>query len=667
MPRFTPQAATSAATSVQRRRWTLVALVVVTAARVLVSWWQGNTYLEAPFDDALMVQYANLSDHFANPNWLSLVKTMSYAAFLQLPGVTGLSYNVCVSLLWVLAALSVGQAVWRGCNVALAARACAAGVAEKGREAGGVAAGVAEKGREAGGVASSGVAVGITAAGVTGWAGPLWWAGPLAYVFVLWTPIAFDGETAVRIYRNALITPTVFLIFGLMLQLVVDVLVRAQAAQAVATAQAAATTRAAQAAATLATPTQTLPTRTLFAHGIVLALAFTFTYYLKEDGAWLLATLAAFSVVLMVVALVLLHCAPHAVKQLLQLALCLALPFALWGGVTVAYTSVNQRYFGVSETNTRTQGELGTFVSNVYRIASPNKNAWVWAPEDAIRAAWAASPTLSLYPGVLERLLENPWFVSESGDNTIYGDFLGWTLRWALLDEGLWTSEQDVNNLFAQVNQELEAAFDAGTLQEDSRIFLTSGSGSRSGGEVASLADDVVWMYATNLLLLGYSPQPFSETTAEATETALAASYLLNQYVSEPTAAGITAITGRLHTVANALVQVEFWLYRLSNVLLVLAGIAAAVATPITLTRRHAWRCNPVAVTFWLFGLGVVAVSLLYAVGITWFSEFIYQSDFTLMLKELRFYGCGIIAIVVTALMSWCLAWAAVAKENVWR
>lgn len=84
----------------------IVFLSIVTLFRIFLSQWIGNWYPSSQtFDDYILVTYANITEHFRTPNINSLIKDMGYPLFLDFVHLTGLSYNIVLSIIWVIAAI----------------------------------------------------------------------------------------------------------------------------------------------------------------------------------------------------------------------------------------------------------------------------------------------------------------------------------------------------------------------------------------------------------------------------------------------------------------------------------------------------------------------------------------------------------------------------------
>lgn len=546
----------------------LVACIVLSILRVWVSWLLGNVIPAGDnFDSLLMMEYANIFDHVWAPSDTSLVKTMSYPLFLLLPTMCGISYNVLLSLLWIAAGIACVCALKR---VFADQRFLA-----------------------------------------------------FAFLFVIWAPIAFEIWGGVRIYRNALIAPSLFLLFSLLFLLVSNCL-----------------------------PEKARISRILVTSALA-GVTFLFSFYLKEDGFWMLPLL--FVVMGVCVALIVVGMIRERLQRNRAIALFVAclLPFVVFQVGTVVYKEFNNHYFGVSEVNTRTEGELGEFVKNVYRIDSDERNKYVWAPYDAIERAFDASPTLAQYPELEEDLLNNAWFKREEGQAPIHGDFLGWVLRTSLVETGLWENEAQVQTLFAQVNDELEEAFVGGSLPREDGISLVSSAGARTFDEVCDLADDTLLTVSSPITFVGYRMDAIAYRDAGVVEPNETQQYLLNQYGGSLDDPGVARIERMKATVGEAVSKADLALYHLIAPVLLVAGLVGLVWT--LWSRLAKKRC--LTPDQWLgvaacCGLALMAV--VYAFGISWFSEFIYEGNLESGAVFLTFYGIGVIPMVYLSMLFGC-------------
>lgn len=544
----------------------IVFLSIVTLFRIFLSQWIGNWYPSSQtFDDYILVTYANITEHFRTPNINSLIKDMGYPLFLDFVHLTGLSYNIVLSIIWVIAAILMVRLFSR---------------------------------------------FGLQ---------PIFLI--FIYLFVLFTPCAFDYYVGTRLYRNSIIAPFLFIVFALMLILIVDVL-----------------------------KNKDISAKKILLNIIALSFffTFTFTYYIKEDGFWMLPCLALMFAICIGISLY------HYFKnkdnrnpiRLLRLIIMLFLPLILFYAGTNFYKGLNYHFFGVYEINTRTEGELGKFVSSIYKIKSDHRDKNIWAPYDAIEKAFDASETLQKYPELEESILNTVWF--DGGKSMIAGDFLTWVLRTSLDSTGLWKSDAQINELFAQVNEEISQAFVDGTLEKDDRISLTSSGGSRTFSEILELQDEITQTYRTSILMEGYVAQK-GQTEYNRLESCSTASYITNMNFL-PIENGYTAgFQEKKAMVGNSIASGIIKLYSILNPMLCLIAIVGFFLTLISLLARKNQASKETKRLF-VFALSTVFVfagmSLVYAFGISWFSEFIWRETNIINTNVLKLYTIGIVPML---------------------
>lgn len=548
-----------------KTRGILIFCTLASLLRIWISWLLGNVVPESDIlDSVLMVEYANIFDHFWIPTEFSLVKSMSYPVFLLLPTLCGISYNVLLSLFWIIAAIACICALRR--------------------------------------VSSD---IRILA---------------ISYLFIIWAPIAFEMWGGVRIYRNAIIAPSFFLLFALLFLMISNCMLKdAKKGKVVLT-------------------------------SALCGITFFFAFYIKEDGFWMIPLLVLVMAICCV--LIVIRIARKQLNRSFAIALLVAcfIPLAIFQVGTFEYKAINQHYFGVSEVNTRTEGELGEFLENVYRIDSEDHSKYVWAPYDAIEKAFAASSTLSSHPELKESILKTSWFGGDDGQRPILGDFLGWVLRTSLVETGLWESEAHVQEMFAQVNEELEEAFANGTLEEEDAVTLASSAGSRTPAEVVDLLDDTLVTMTSPVTFVGYRMdiRPYRDSAVRDLDEAH--QYMFNQYIGYLSDYGLLRIEHAKVAAGEIFSQIDLFIYRvLAPIMLIASIIGIAWSLFAQIRRKHQFTFNQrlAAAT----ALGLFAMAFVYSFGISWFSEFIYNDDIENAKVILTFYGIGVIPMMYLAIM----------------
>ncbi len=280
----------------------------------------------------------------------------------------------------------------------------------------------------------------------------------LSFVFILFAPIGFDIATGLRIYRHAIMPPaTLICLTSLFIFL---------------------------------NYTFKGFNWTTVIWGIFSGLAFSFNYYIKEDGVMFLPIL-----IITVLCVIIVNLYKSNKKTILDnvkiIAVCL-LPLIIFAGTTVAYEQVNNHYFGISKINTRTDGELGEFYHILLKIDDKNKTSEILVPPSTIEKAFNASPTLKSHPELFNQWMKTPWAGGDLYTNNLAGDIIAWSLRISLSQAGLFNSEIEADNFFKQVNTELNQALDNGTLQKSDKIFITDSLNGKDINEIYSLKTAII-------------------------------------------------------------------------------------------------------------------------------------------------------------------------------
>lgn len=545
---------------------TIIFLIVITAFRVFLSNLLGIWYDTIwQHDDRLMIDYANIISHFRIPNELSLVKNMSYPLFMDFVHITGISYPIILSFIWIIAAVLVVllfSEITKNNKFLI-----------------------------------------------------------FAYVFILYTPIAFDNMAGTRLYRNSIIAPFLMITFTL---IIIGLL-------------------------------KTLKMRQIRYKGILIAnifigIFFTFSYYIKEDGFWLMPILLL-SIIVNIIFIAYKYYKnskrskkknEYRISKVILLLLIIISPFLIFYSGTNLYKAINYKYFGIYEINTRTEGELAEFVYKIYKIDSENRDIFIWAPADAIEKAFDASKTLNAHPELKEAIFKSPWLQGDIQKNPINGDFLTWVMRTALVQSDLWESEKQVSDLFKQVNSELDEAFETGKLEEDSKIQLTSSAGGRNISEILSLSGSIIEQFKDHIFMDNYDTilmeNDYTNINSSQTATFLTNTYLMPvegekniDYIQYRTDIGvkISSVIVKIYSVLNGVLFVI-------AIISFISGIILLILKKIDMKKLSG--------KIYFFSLFIIFVSfgiaLLYTLGISWFSQFTQNP------LSLKFYSVGLVPIL---------------------
>lgn len=463
--------------------------------------------------------------------------------------------------------------------------------------------------------------------------GNVWIAG-FVYVYVLFYPSAFESWCGTRIYRNSILAPSYILVFSLAIAVLVMIFCNVSRNVAI------------------------------IVTSVLLGFALSFTYYISDNGSWLTYSLGAAGVLAVFFAIRNFmrradsdeerHTA-KATTRLVASLLSVCIPFATLTVATAAYKAVNNRYFGVAQTNTRTGGEAGGFINRLYRIDSPWRTNEIWAPNDAIHQAIDASPTLRSHTKLCDRLLHSPWeeASSEPDGTSARGDLHTWGLKWAMVDSGTWKSERQSEALFHKINSELDAAFADGTLKKTDRITITaSGGGFYFSDFDAYFLDLFRTAFLGNIQLREYTPgalpSTVDHTDSGQMKVANAAAKLSRLPYVDGTNDSATMAEHRARM--NSVTKVVFAVYRVVNVMLAvlivavtLVGFAAMIVRCVK--RRH---IPGIAVLAYVVMLGLIGISVVYSFSIAWFVQFVTHPYIPTIVN---YYSLGNVALFAMCAM----------------
>lgn len=424
----------------------------------------------------------------------------------------------------------------------------------------------------------------------------------LAFIFILFQPFNFEITTSARIYRNAILMPCT-IIFLTTLYILINQLISKEFNSI----------------------------KTIF-WGIIVGLTFTFTFYIKEDGIMLLPILAVSLLVIILFKLYKLikenkqngkkfFSKPNMQKLIKIIIICI-IPLLLFSAMTIGLKEVNNHYFGVSEINTRTDGEIGDFWKNLLKIDDPNKTIDVWVPTSTYEKAWNASPTLQSRPDLLGELLNSSWSQGNHTKTPAKGDHPSWALRDALYIVGLFDSEKTANDFFFKVNNELDQAFENGTLEESDKIFITSSATGKSVDELSQMIPYIIWGLKTNLFYenIGYEtgPIPTSTNTVANAQTEYGELVLNDNFIIATNNPDTVEFKEKIPT---AIINTDILLYHTISYILVALSLIGFIGLGIhQIKNKFKNRTLTALVGFQLLLLGTFIVQIM---GIAWFSSWI--------------------------------------------
>lgn len=265
----------------------------------------------------------------------------------------------------------------------------------------------------------------------------------LGYLFLIYAPILLTREFGQRVYRNCLAIPLILVLFASYIAMYLRV---------------------------------GDPVQKLIPWGIAAALSLGAFSVVNESAAWTLPFVLVCSLVTLV-----LSCTDRGRRQrtphVVAVLVVLAIPLLTSMGMRQYVRSQNSSRFGVSLTSDKYEGEFGRFSSDVVHVSSDVDDQRVWVSNDVLEKVLAASPTLN---GIRPQV-EKQWAdwtgissVEVDGETQMSGDMPFWAFMESYRDAGGYKDGPTTQAFWRRVSQELETAFDNGTLDRRGGIYLSS-------------------------------------------------------------------------------------------------------------------------------------------------------------------------------------------------
>ncbi len=254
----------------------------------------------------------------------------------------------------------------------------------------------------------------------------------IVFLLLLYSPMGFDLLASQRLYRNSIVTEAVLILFSCMCGL----FFRRRGSVKAMLGWAAAT-------------------------GISLA----FFWFLREDSIWVLPFI--FVVILLgIISIIVQYW--RDIRKIAVKSAVLIIPVLFLGMAVTGVSVLNKHYYGIFATNDRAGSEFGKFMSYLYRIDNPEKNLDIWVPESTVEKVLDISPTFATVRQEVENSI-NAWGAGEA----VRGDLIAWTIRDAVQTGGHYQNAQETNEFYRQINQEIQAALDEGSLELDGKLYFS--------------------------------------------------------------------------------------------------------------------------------------------------------------------------------------------------
>ena len=396
------------------------------------------------------------------------------------------------------------------------------------------------------------------------------------FTLILFTPVGFTA-IGTRIYRNAAMTPLYFTVLSMMTLMFVWHFIKPKITQ-----------------------------RLLIAFNIAFGLIFTLTCYIKEDGLWLVCCLITVTIICLVKII-------FDRTEIFKRVSLLLIPLMIFASGTVAYKTVNKIFFGVYLINNRTEGELGNFQKLIYKIKSDERRANIWAPTDALAQAFNASETLRQNSALKDAIWHTGWFSGDIEKNPIQGDFLGWVMLSELYNSGTCKNLVEQEEFLAKVNRELQAAFDAGILQKDNRFQLISSMGGMTNEEIFSLGKLMLTEYYAHITLNLQKPEREVQSLEHKRRL---------KRISNAMNMNLAKYATEVPQTIESFLKILFGMYSVIQTIFFFAALIGVVLSLCAINKKIFSTNEYLMIAI---AVGNLLLSIVYALAIAWFSEFLFE------------------------------------------
>ncbi len=252
----------------------------------------------------------------------------------------------------------------------------------------------------------------------------------IMYVLLIFSPITFAELPALRIYRNSIIQYFTLLVFAGFIGLFLR--------------------------------KEEKSIKPLIPWVVLECVSLPLFWFIKEDSIWILP----FCVVITVLALVWVFI--HQRENIIKKAIVFLGPFIATIIMSLGISFANYNHYGLFATDDRAHTEAANVYSAFLHIDHDYDDGGVWVTNEMFEQAATVSPT---FAPIWEEMKVLPHYKEENGE--VLGDVFMWRIRHAMNEMGYYTDAAETNEIYKKINNELQEAFNNGSLSEDNYIHIS--------------------------------------------------------------------------------------------------------------------------------------------------------------------------------------------------
>lgn len=255
----------------------------------------------------------------------------------------------------------------------------------------------------------------------------------IVYLLLIYSPVGFTWDITGRIYRNAIIYPSVLICLSAMLM-------------------------------TYLNRNKEIKQQILWL--VLDGVAVLFFYYIREDSIWILPLFVSELFICSIWILLFSH---YLKREKVYRCTILTIPVIILLLGSMQYMKINEHYYGVFTANDRVSGSFADMAGNMIKIADESNSVDYWLSKGKLEKIIDACPSLKEN----KTAIMNDIDMWESSGGSTKGDMTVWGIRIALNNLGYYSSAVNIDEFCKQVNDELLLAVDNGVLAFDDKIYFS--------------------------------------------------------------------------------------------------------------------------------------------------------------------------------------------------
>lgn len=276
----------------------------------------------------------------------------------------------------------------------------------------------------------------------------------LLYVFLLYSPVMFHSENAIKVYRGGLIVCFAILVVSGIMGIYANV---------------------------------NKNKNCLLKYSILSVISLSFFWFIKEDSVWILPFVFG-GIFLSIIKL--------GNKKNYKRILAVSLPIiGLFLSINI-YKTINYIKYGEYAITDRNDTYFKTIMGDLISIEDKTLDKNIWVSQKMLKKAYKYSPTLKQIEDKMDKKYENL-------GGEIPGDIVFWIFKEAASESGVYSHDgKYANNFYKKVHTELESAFKSGKLKQNHEFKVSKTAKGITKKDIPNYID---WMNESKNNLINYS------------------------------------------------------------------------------------------------------------------------------------------------------------------